>query len=263
MIARIPSVQDHLLIQARRLIRRLSARRAARHVTFSAYVNPRASTAQKINLRRPTSGSVQAQVLSHYRSDSSSAPATATSWLAGDLTVSWRGIRLLLRRRTGHRPGLRARNIFRRSKSIYLLGEIIHNPEVNDQIRNMGIQIFHPADGGRNDAAGWATWVMIPFDRSQHAERLRRKGCVLVDTPARRAWRVETRAAIFKGNATSIIHAKPSMRDEDNFQATAYGRALSVSSISRRRLRLHHSFTAATTGVLEKIQGRLFAGFRS
>ena len=27
---------------------------------------------------------------------------------------------------------------------IYLLGEIIHNPEVNDQIRNMGIQIISP-----------------------------------------------------------------------------------------------------------------------
>ena len=37
-------------------------------------------------------------------------------------------------------------NIFRLAPHtpIYLLGEIIHNPEVNDQIRNMGIQIISP-----------------------------------------------------------------------------------------------------------------------
>jgi hypothetical protein len=37
-----------------------------------------------------------------------------------------------------------ARRVFPPPKSIYLLGEIIHNPEVNDQIRNMGIQIISP-----------------------------------------------------------------------------------------------------------------------
>jgi len=37
-----------------------------------------------------------------------------------------------------------ARKFFPPDKPIYLLGEIIHNPEVNDQIRNMGIQIISP-----------------------------------------------------------------------------------------------------------------------
>ena len=31
-----------------------------------------------------------------------------------------------------------------RPTPIFLLGEIIHNPEVNDQIRNMGIKIISP-----------------------------------------------------------------------------------------------------------------------
>src|SRR5213078_4837107 len=33
-----------------------------------------------------------------------------------------------------------ARRSFPADKPIYLLGEIIHNPEVNDQIRNLGIK---------------------------------------------------------------------------------------------------------------------------
>ncbi len=110
-----------------------------------------ASTApQKINLRRPDiMEAVQAQVLSHYRSELvERIRANGGVLSAGELTVK-------LAKEFGFCYGVeRAIDLAYAAKKyfaevsphtpIYLLGEIIHNPEVNDQIRNMGIQIISP-----------------------------------------------------------------------------------------------------------------------
>src|SRR5580700_6307050 len=102
---------------------------------------------KKINLRRPDIlQAVQAQVLSHYRSELvERIRANGGVISSGDLSVK-------LAKEFGFCYGVEraidlayaARKYFPPPKAIYLLGEIIHNPEVNDQIRNMGIQIISP-----------------------------------------------------------------------------------------------------------------------
>ena len=86
---------------------------------------------------------VQAQVLSHYRSELvERIRANGGVLSAGDLTIKLakefgfcygveRAIDLAYAARKSFPPP---------NKPIYLLGEIIHNPEVNDQIRNLGIK---------------------------------------------------------------------------------------------------------------------------
>src|SRR5919201_451910 len=99
---------------------------------------------RKINLRRPdVMEAVQALVLSHYRSDLIDRIRANGHVLSADglLTVK-------LAKEFGFCYGVEraidlayaARKVFPPAKPIYLLGEIIHNPEVNDQIRNLGIQ---------------------------------------------------------------------------------------------------------------------------
>src|SRR5579863_2109881 len=103
---------------------------------------------QKINLRRPDiMEAVQAQVLSHYRSELVERIRANGHVLSADglLTVK-------LAKEFGFCYGVEraidlayaARRVFPPPKPIYLLGEIIHNPEVNDQIRNMGIRTISP-----------------------------------------------------------------------------------------------------------------------
>ena len=85
---------------------------------------------------------VQAQVLSHYRSELVDRIRAKGHVLSADglLTVK-------LAKEFGFCYGVEraidlayaARKVFL-DQPIYILGEIIHNPEVNDQIRNLGIQ---------------------------------------------------------------------------------------------------------------------------
>src|SRR4249919_3867772 len=106
------------------------------------------SAPKKINLRRPDiMEAVQAQVLSHYRSELVERIRAHGGMLEADnLTVK-------LAKEFGFCYGVEraidmayaAKKYFSENAPntpIYLLGEIIHNPEVNDQLRNMGIQII-------------------------------------------------------------------------------------------------------------------------
>src|SRR5437667_2845238 len=100
---------------------------------------------QKINLRRPDiMEAVQAQVLSHYRSELvDRIRARGHELSAGGLTIK-------LAKEFGFCYGVEraidlayaARKFFPADQPIYILGEIIHNPEVNDQIRDMGIKFL-------------------------------------------------------------------------------------------------------------------------
>src|SRR5436190_3752747 len=97
----------------------------------------------KINLRRPdVMEAVQAQVQKHYRSELvERIRANGHQIQAGDLNIR-------LAKEFGFCYGVEraidlayaARKSFPQEKPIYLLGEIIHNPEVNDQIHNLGIR---------------------------------------------------------------------------------------------------------------------------
>ena len=98
-------------------------------------------------------------------------------------------------------------------RRLLLVGEIIHNPHVNDKLRGMGIEILVPGDDGVFDF-GVITpedVVILPaFGVTIAAfEALRAIGCVMVDTTCGsvlNVWkRVETYA---RDGFTALIHGK-------------------------------------------------------
>src|SRR3984957_10000361 len=169
---------------------------------------------KKINLRRPdVMEAVQAQVLSHYRSNLVNRIREKGYVLSADGLLS-----IKLAKEFGFCYGVEraidlayaARQVFPPPKSIYLLGEIIHNPEVNDQIRNMGIQIISPKpteeELGRLQSGDV---VMIPAFGTEGGTRknLEAKGCQLVDTTCGDVMSVWKRVRQYsKENVPSIIH---------------------------------------------------------
>jgi len=100
--------------------------------------------AKKVNLRTPdVMEAVQAQVVSHYRSQ------LVEQIRERGGVLSQGGLTIKLAKEFGFCYGVErainlayaARKVFP-DQSIYILGEIIHNPEVNDQIRAMGIKFL-------------------------------------------------------------------------------------------------------------------------
>jgi len=98
-------------------------------------------------------------------------------------------------------------------KRTYLMGEIIHNPHVNQRLRKMGIEIIRPDKDGHFsfDHVFPEDVVIIPaFGVTlKDFNRLKEIGCVLVDTTCGSVlvvWkRVESYA---KGGFTAVIHGK-------------------------------------------------------
>src|ERR1035438_8722543 len=169
---------------------------------------------QKINLRRPdVMAAVQAQVLSHYRSNLvERIRASGHVLSAGDLTIK-------LAKQFGFCYGVEraidlayaARKVFPK-QPIYILGEIIHNPEVNDQIRAMGIKFL---SGKEKDAdlqdLKKDDIVIIPAFGTEVSmrEQLEAKGCRFVDTTCGDVMSVWKRVRQYsKDKVTSIIHGK-------------------------------------------------------
>src|SRR6185436_1862481 len=97
-------------------------------------------------------------------------------------------------------------------RSIYLVGEIIHNPHVNARLREMGVQILMPTDG-KFDFSGITPndVVILPaFGVTIHDfEHLRGVGCILVDTTCGSVLNVWKRVESYaKDGFTSLIHGK-------------------------------------------------------
>jgi 4-hydroxy-3-methylbut-2-en-1-yl diphosphate reductase len=169
---------------------------------------------QKVNLRRPDiMAAVQAQVLSHYRSDLvERIRASGHILSAGDLTIK-------LAKEFGFCYGVEraidlayaARRAYP-DRRIFLLGEIIHNPEVNDQIRRLGIVTI--AGKPRDEEISQITpddIVIIPAFGTEVATRqkLEAKGCLFVDTTCGDVMSVWKRVRQYSKDAvTSIIHGK-------------------------------------------------------
>ena len=193
------------------------------------------TTRKKINLRRPDiMEAVQAQVLSHYRSELVERIRSSGNVIsAGDLTVK-------LAKEFGFCYGVEraidlayaAQKYFSEvspSTPIYLLGEIIHNPEVNDQIRNMGIQIISPKPTDEEMSRLQSSdAVIIPAFGTEVGTRkkLEAKGCILVDTTCGDVMSVWKRVRQYsKENVTSIIHGKAKHEETKatTSQARAYG----------------------------------------
>ena len=174
---------------------------------------------------------VQAQVESHYRSELvDRIRARGHELSAGGLTIK-------LAKEFGFCYGVEraidlayaARKSFPADKPIYLLGEIIHNPEVNDQIRNLGIQTISNKPTEEEMARLRSEdVVIIPAFGTEVATRrkLEEKGCILVDTTCGDVMSVWKRVRQYsKETVTSIIHGKAKHEETKatTSQATAYG----------------------------------------
>src|SRR3954464_3068893 len=172
------------------------------------------SAPMKINLRRPDiMAAVQAQVLSHYRSNLvERIRASGHILSAGELTIK-------LAKEFGFCYGVEraidlayaARRAYPEQR-IFLLGEIIHNPEVNDQIKRMGIVTIagKPGDEEINQLKP-EDIVIIPAFGTEVATRrkLEEKGCLFVDTTCGDVMSVWKRVRQYsKDRVTSIIHGK-------------------------------------------------------
>lgn len=169
---------------------------------------------QKVNLRRPDiMEAVQAQVLSHYRSDLvERIRAQGNIVSTGNLTVK-------LAKEFGFCYGVEraidlayaARRAYP-SQRIFLLGEIIHNPEVNDQIRRMGIVTIasKPQDDEINQLRPEDIVIIPAFGTEVLTRRkLEEKGCLFVDTTCGDVMSVWKRVRQYsKDGVTSIIHGK-------------------------------------------------------
>jgi 4-hydroxy-3-methylbut-2-enyl diphosphate reductase len=234
------------------------------------------SAPQKINLRRPDiMETVQAQVLSHYRSELVERIRAHGGVLAADnLTVK-------LAKEFGFCYGVeRAIDLAYAAKKyfsevspntpIYLLGEIIHNPEVNDQIRNMGIQIISPKPTDEELAklkSGDA--VIIPAFGTEVGTRkkIEEKGCIPVDTTCGDVMSVWKRVRQYsKENVTSIIHGKAKHEETKatTSQARAYGSGhyLVVFTLAETDYVCNYILNGGDkTEFLEKFKGAYSAGF--
>ena len=170
---------------------------------------------KRINLRRPdVMEQVKAQVLTHYRSD-----LVDRLRATGEVTSENAQMTIKLAKEFGFCYGVErcidlayaALKVFP-DKPLYILGEIIHNPEVNDQIRDMGIRFLSgPNKVADIDDLGADDIVIIPaFGREVATlEKLKAKGCQFVDTTCGDVMSVWKRVRNYaKEEVTSIIHGK-------------------------------------------------------
>ena len=157
---------------------------------------------------------VQAQVLSHYRSELVdrirehgcviSANGVLTVKLAKEFGFCYGVTRAI-------DLAYAARKVFP-DQPIYILGEIIHNPEVNDQIRAMDIRFLSGKEKNAEiEELGEGDIVIIPAFGTEVATRakLEAKGCLFVDTTCGDVMSVWKRVRQYSKEAvTSIIHGK-------------------------------------------------------
>ena len=173
-----------------------------------------ATPSRRVNVRTPeVMERVQAEVETHYRSPLVEAVRARGSVLSlGNTTVR-------LARDFGFCYGVEraidlayaARRVFA-DRRVFLLGEIIHNPEVNRQLSEMGIVSIpvgqHEAaiDGFNSDDV-----VIVPAfgAETRLMKRIAERGCMVVDTTCGDVMSVWKRVRNYaKTGFTSIIHGK-------------------------------------------------------
>jgi len=169
---------------------------------------------KRVNLRRPDiMEAVREEVELHYRSQI----VEKLRQRGGELEVG--GLKVRLAKEFGFCYGVEraidlayaARKVFP-NQPIYILGEIIHNPEVNEQLIAMGIKFLSgPIKSASIEDLQQDDVVIIPAFGAEMAtmDKLKAKGCQLVDTTCgdvMSVWKRVTQNA--KEQFTSIIHGK-------------------------------------------------------
>jgi 4-hydroxy-3-methylbut-2-en-1-yl diphosphate reductase len=96
------------------------------------------------------------------------------------------------------------------NRTVYLTGEIIHNPHVNDQLRAMDVRFLSDTPGAIDRLASDDVVILPAFGVTMSMLRqLERRGCTLIDTTCGsvlNVWKNVRRYA--EGGYTSVIHGK-------------------------------------------------------
>jgi 4-hydroxy-3-methylbut-2-enyl diphosphate reductase len=152
-------------------------------------------------------------------------------------------------------------------RSVYLTGEIIHNPHVNEKLRAMGIR-FLSDRGGALDGLGRNDVVILPAFGVTVAmlQQLDRLGCTLIDTTCGsvlNVWKNVRRYA--EGGYTSIIHGKVWHEETQATasQAVAYGGVFMVVFDDREAALVCDYIRHGGDGAafLSRFDGAVSAGF--
>ena len=98
-------------------------------------------------------------------------------------------------------------------RTIYITAEMIHNPQVNENLKNMGFRFLHVYENPEEalKQIQQKDIVLVPAfgTSSPYFERLKQIGCVLVDTTCGEVMRVWKRVQSYaKDNYTAVIHGK-------------------------------------------------------
>ncbi len=185
----------------------------------------------RVNLRTPeVMEAVQAQVETHYRSEVvDKLRASGGTISVGDTTV-------MLAKQFGFCYGVEraidlayaARKVFA-DRDLFILGEIIHNPEVNEQIRSFGIKNLI----GKNKEADIDLLkpedvVIVPAFGAEVStvEKIKARGCQIVDTTCGDVMSVWKRVRQNANDSvTSIIHGKAQHEETLATSSHAMGKA--------------------------------------
>jgi 4-hydroxy-3-methylbut-2-enyl diphosphate reductase len=98
-------------------------------------------------------------------------------------------------------------------RQLHLVGEIIHNPHVNQKLRDMGVRFLARSEAGEFDFSGIVAddVVILPAFGVTISDfgRLRETGCVLVDTTCGSVLNVWKRVESYaRDGFTAVIHGK-------------------------------------------------------
>ncbi len=178
----------------------------------------------RVNVRTPeVMERVQAEVANHYRSSL----VERVRGQGGILTIGSTTIRLA--KQFGFCYGVEraidlayaSRRVFPDNR-IFLIGEIIHNPEVNRQLEEMNIvSLPWRAMDGRYDELTEDDVIIVPAFGApiSFMDKVESRGCRIVDTTCGDVMKVWKRVRTFaKEGVTSIIHGKA---DHEETRATA------------------------------------------
>lgn len=168
----------------------------------------------RVNLRKPdVMAAVQAQVEGHYQSEI----VDSMRRHGGEISVG--GVTVRLAKQFGFCYGVEraidlayaARKVFT-DRTLYILGEIIHNPEVNRQIGEMGIlNLLAPESGVSVSDLQPEDVVIVPAFGTDVGTlaKIRERGCQIVDTTCGDVMSVWKRVRHYASeDMTSIIHGK-------------------------------------------------------
>ncbi len=187
------------------------------------------STPTRVNIRTPeVMAQVQAQVETHYRSELvEKLRAQGGVLQAGNTTIR-------LAKEFGFCYGVEraidlayaAGKVFK-DRRIFLLGEIIHNPDVNAQIEALGIHSLaaHPSDADLDNLQAEDV-VIVPAFGAEVAviNAVKAHGCQIIDTTCGDVMSVWKRVRQYATErVTSIIHGKASHEETRATASRALG----------------------------------------